>query len=93
MNIHELKIWPVHFNNVLKGTKTFEIRNNDRAFQKGDEVILKEYDPTVKGYSDDIQSGEYVVGYTNNKLYFVIGDVYPIDSERVVFSLLNKDSK
>jgi ASC-1-like (ASCH) protein len=79
MNTHLLKIWPEHYNNVLNGTKTFEIRVNDRAFQKGDKVILREV------------TREGIVVITSKDLKFDIGDVYPIDSEKVVFSLLNKE--
>jgi hypothetical protein len=76
MNKHVLKILPQHYNNVASGTKTFEIRKNDRAFQKGDSVILRAWDNEFLGYPN---------------LEFTIGDVYPIDSERVVFSLLTKE--
>lgn len=79
MNKHCLKIHKEHFNNVKAGTKTFEIRNNDRAFQKGDSVLLREFDP-----SGTIESHKY----SGRELEFKIGDVYPIDAERVVFSLL-----
>lgn len=42
---HELKTWPAYFAAVDRGEKRFEIRDNrDRGFQKGDCVILKEYD-------------------------------------------------
>ncbi len=42
---HRLKTWPVFFEAVLEGAKTFEIRENDRAFQTGDHLVLEEYDP------------------------------------------------
>ena len=45
---HELKIWPAFFKAVLDGSKRFEVRRNDeRGFQKGDRVILSEYDPEM----------------------------------------------
>ena len=77
MNHHELKILPQHYNNVKAGTKTFEIRKNDRAFQKGDTVKLKLFD-----------GEDYLYWSGHPDLEFKIGDVYPIDAERVVFSLL-----
>ena len=40
---HELKIWPVYFEHHLSGVKTFELRNNDRQFNVGDTLLLKEY--------------------------------------------------
>ena len=42
--IHELKIYPDYFNAVISGKKTFEIRKNDRHFQKGDMLALNEWD-------------------------------------------------
>jgi hypothetical protein len=76
---HELKIWPEHYERVKSGSKTFEIRKNDRVFQKGDQVELLRWNPVLERYSEPT---EYA------PLLFSIGDVYPIDAERVVFSLL-----
>lgn len=42
--IHELKILPHFFADVMCGEKTFEIRKNDRPFQKGDLLALNEHD-------------------------------------------------
>lgn len=78
--IHSLKIQSTHFQRVLSGTKTFEIRNNDRFFQKDDHVVLNEVE----------QQGP-CLQYTGRYLFFKIGDVYVIDNERVVFSLLKED--
>lgn len=44
MNEHELKIYPHYFQEIVKGSKTFEVRKNDRGFHVGDTVILKEWD-------------------------------------------------
>ncbi len=41
---HCLRIEKPYFESVLCGEKTFEIRLNDRGFQKGDEVVLMEVD-------------------------------------------------
>lgn len=49
--IHELKTCSKYFNEVFMGHKTFEIRNNDRGFRKGDTLILKEWNPTTEQYT------------------------------------------
>lgn len=40
---HELKILPKWFDDVSSGKKNFELRKNDRSFQVGDELLLKEW--------------------------------------------------
>lgn len=45
MRVHELKTWPPCFRAILEGRKTFEVRKNDRAFDEGDEMWLREFDP------------------------------------------------
>lgn len=89
MNHHYLKILPEHYNNVLIGTKTFEIRNNDRAFQKGDLVTMYWW---PKNGDNKISIHVYAEEEGKKPLAFRIGDVYPIDSERVVFSLLKEET-
>jgi len=42
--IHELKLHANYYRRVEKGTKTFEIRYNDRDYQVGDILHLMEYD-------------------------------------------------
>ena len=48
--VHHLKIYPEYFEKVKSGKQRFEIRYNDRNFQEGDILNLKEYCPK-KGYT------------------------------------------
>ena len=41
---HEIKIKPKYYAAVIAGMKTFELRENDRDYQVGDEVKLMEWD-------------------------------------------------
>ena len=43
MKVHELKIFPQYFNEVVNGNKTFELRKDDRGFEVGDTLVLKEF--------------------------------------------------
>lgn len=82
---HELKTLPSFFDAVIGGRKTFEIRKDDRGFQAGDTVTLREYDPSYKGYyqsEDQYYSGRHCnasIGYVT---------AYEQKSGYVVFSLL-----
>lgn len=49
--IHELKIIPTFFNDVLSGEKSFEVRRFDRPFHKGDLLALNEFDPENRSYT------------------------------------------
>lgn len=49
--IHELKILPQYFADVISGNKTFEIRKFDRPFHKGDLLALNEFDAGRKCYT------------------------------------------
>lgn len=40
---HELKLWAEFFDDLVNGKKRFEIRKNDREFQVGDTLLLREY--------------------------------------------------
>lgn len=45
MRTHDLKCWPSFFAAVLDGSKTFEVRKNDRDFAVGDVLDIREWDP------------------------------------------------
>lgn len=44
MKTHELKIKPKYFDDVISGKKNFEIRKDDRDYEVGDLITLKEYE-------------------------------------------------
>lgn len=51
MKVHDLKSWPEFYDALLAGTKNFELRNDDRGFEVGDELCLREWNPRTKQYS------------------------------------------
>lgn len=61
---HELKIWPEHFDAIVTGKKTFEIRKNDRDYKAGDTILLKRFNPDKKEYT-----GETCNLYVSHVLY------------------------
>jgi len=60
---HELKTWTEYFKDVKSGIKTFEVRKDDRDFQVGDFLLLKECDP---------QWGTYTGAYISTQVTYVL---------------------
>ena len=51
--MHALKTWPVPFDAIMSGEKTFEIRRDDRGFRVGDILTLRRYEPSRKSYTGE----------------------------------------
>jgi hypothetical protein len=51
MITHELKCWPVYFQSLQSGQKTFEFRFDDRCFKVGDRLVIKEWDEGAKQFT------------------------------------------
>lgn len=51
MVTHTLKIHPKSFEPLSLGSKTFEVRKNDRGYGVDDLLHLKEWDPEKKVYT------------------------------------------
>lgn len=47
----EKKVWPEYFAEILEGNKTFEVRLNDFEVEKGDVLLLREWDSKTKDYT------------------------------------------
>lgn len=68
MTTHDLKVWPQFFDAVADGVKTFEVRRNDRGFERDDVLVLREWDPATKEYT----------GQERRALVTYIADLGPI---------------
>jgi len=49
-SLHQLKTHPEYFARLVSGEKTFEAREDDRGFQVGDTLYLREWSPET-GYT------------------------------------------
>lgn len=82
--IHHLKTWPEPYQAVADGRKRHEVRVDDRGFAVGDELVLKEWDPTPSYLSQ--------VGYTGRELrarvlYLTSAGSWGLPANRCVMSI------
>lgn len=61
--IHQLKLERAFLKPVFNGEKTFEIRKNDRGFQKGDTVRYKVVDDLGFHVRTDLDEMEFKITY------------------------------
>ncbi len=72
MTLHVLKTWPEPFAALLDGTKTAEFRRDDRGFQVGDELLLREFDP---GAITAAQIYDLSAGYSGREIKRLVSHV------------------
>ncbi|PAD38651.1 hypothetical protein CHH53_10390 [Terribacillus sp. 7520-G] len=73
---HKLKILEKYYNDILNGTKTFEIRKNDRNFQVGDVLSLHVWDPEENEFKSGIKADVrivYITDFEQKEGYVVLG--------------------
>ena len=70
MREHDLKIWPVYFEAVVRGAKTYEFPRNDRDFQVGDKLILREWSPESKEYTG--RSTVRTIGFISDTMHSAV---------------------
>lgn len=51
MKTHELKSWPDHFDAILDGRARAQVRYNDRDYQAGDHLMLREWSNAATMYT------------------------------------------
>ena len=74
MNTHELKTLPEYFDAVQKGTKTFEIRKNDRNFKVGDLLyMLRQEENSDVPTNATMMKIVYMTDYEQKEGYVVLG--------------------
>lgn len=63
MTEHHIKLLEYFADAVLSGDKTFEVRENDRGYQKGDKVVFKVVDRSGIHFSHPVESVTYEITY------------------------------
>lgn len=88
---HQLKCWPEFFQATLNGLKKFELRRDDRpeGYQVGDELLLKEWDPTIyaelmQGVDPESEEAEVAMekAYTGREVLVRVDYLMPAETVR-----------
>ena len=66
MKTHKIKLLLDFCDDVLSGDKPFEIRENDRGYQKGDRVVFQPYEPSDPFVKHPISDKVYEITYILN---------------------------
>lgn len=102
MIVHELKAWPTYFRPTWDGEKLFDVRYDDRGFQRGDLVNLREWDKDQTCKCRNGVHSDTCERYTGRRILAEIGYVLGSTPGRgsrpgftgagyVVLSLMNLD--
>lgn len=91
---HDLKCWPEFFRALWNGSKTAEIRRNDRGYQAGDVLHMREWIPEYDAEGDFLIGDdlEPVGAYTGRTLdllvtHIVQGPAFGIKEGYVMMSV------
>lgn len=78
MKVHEIKLSKDYCDEVYSGEKTFEVRKNDRGYQKGDHISFIPVDRLYGKAYHPVSEKEYEITYVHSGLglengYVVLG--------------------
>lgn len=51
MSVHQVKSWPQFYSEIVAGSKTHDLRVNDRGYAVGDILDLREFNPAEQKYT------------------------------------------
>lgn len=88
MKTHKIKLFLNFCDDVLSGDKRFEIRENDRGYQKGDRVVFQPYEPSDPFVKHPISDKVYEITYVLNG--WGLKDGYVVFGIREVKRMNNK---
>lgn len=93
MQTHHLKTHTLYFDAIKFGDKSFEVRKNDRFFQRGDTVVLRNFNPVIGAYVRALGDGNTMICDEAETLTFRVGAVlqggqFGIEPGYCVFSLI-----
>ncbi len=72
----EKKVWPMYFQEILNGNKTYELRLADFDCKKGDVLMLREWSPETKEYTGRVIEKQVTyVGKTKGLTFWAKEDI------------------
>lgn len=95
MTEHDLKCHPEPFQAIVDGNKPWELRKNDRDFQVGDVLHLREWDPTEQWVAAGLPGtrkkvhGQYTGRALRKSVLFILTNVadWGLDADHVIMTL------
>lgn len=87
MQEHKLKTWPAYFDAIERGEKTFDVRRDDRGFQKGDVLVLQRTREDRKTEVEWNYDGEVKQELRRTISYVLTGGQFGIEPGYVVLGL------
>lgn len=88
---HVVKCWPAYYDAIERGEKTFDVRRDDRGYQKGDTLRLQKYDP---GHGYFKPAPHYRVIETTRQITWILtGGQFGIEPGYVVLALSPAEGK
>lgn len=87
MQEHIVKAWPQYFDAVKRGEKPFEVRRDDRGYQKGDVIVLQRTSETSPYYVEYDYRGRVKNELRKRITYILTGGQFGIEPGHVVMGL------
>ena len=85
MRIHEIKVWSEYWDALEDGDKPFEVRRDDRGYQKGDMLVLCKWDRLKDCF---VRTGDNSQIQIRRKItYILTGGQFGIEPGYVVLGL------
>lgn len=92
MSEHVVKCWIPYFEAIDRGDKSFDVRRDDRGYQKGDTLVLEKYDGKHHRYvMDGYNFSAKPYRITRTITYVLTGGQFGIEPGYVVLALSPSD--
>lgn len=91
---HKLKTLPVYWDAVQRGEKNFEVRLDDRGFQKGDVLVLQRMNEG-SGFRNQVEydlRGKVRFELRKRIAYVLTGGKFGIEPDYVVLALVDEEA-